>query len=164
MRESSGLNLHNSQIWSFFRTFCLIISLLFGQMGGGKIEYFQFTSWVSGKNRRSARYPAGPLAQGAVAVPRIYRKRLRLLSLLSLLRLLSLLSLLRLLSLLCPLRLLSLLCPLRFLPCPFGTGVGSLPNQRPLGSASVRERPGLPYEILISTYLAAETQLLPDLS
>ena len=69
MRESSGLNLHNAQIWSFFRTFCLIISLLFGQRGG-KIEYFQFTSWVSGKNRRSARYPAGPLAQGAVAVPR----------------------------------------------------------------------------------------------
>ena len=100
----------------------------------GKIEYFQFTSWVSGKNRRSARYPAGPLAQGAVAVPRIYRKRLRLLSLLSL------------------------------LPCPFGTGNGSLSYQRPFGRYSVRERPGLPYEILISTHLAAETQLLPDLS
>ena len=91
------------------------------------------TRWPAGPspNTRSARHSAGPQAQGAVAVPRIYRKHLRLLSL-----------------------------P----PYPFGTGVGSLPNQRPLGSSSVRQRPGLPYKFLSSMYLAAETRLWPDLS
>ena len=38
-----------------------------------------------------------------------------------------------------------------------------MPNQRPHGSASVRERPGLPYKFLISMYLAVETRLWPDL-